>query len=220
MKDLLEWTGTERVKAEALASVHDSQFPCHGKNSTLASRIRQLRRRRTHKRNKARSVDNTTLGLLVPTHTQHSMLTAKPHALNINTLRQIPDLLGCIDGIGIVGVHDARIVEDHVHAAPAILGLDHGLHVGFFGDVAADGFEAVCIGNYFLHFGEGFGEGGLGDVGHEDVGAFAGKEDGGFKADATGDLLASHCRVECRCVLPSGTGDDSILSLETTHGDD
>lgn len=40
------------------------------------------------------------------------------------------------------------------------------------------------VGYDFADFGYGFGEGGGGDVGHEDAGAFAGEEDAGFETDA------------------------------------
>ena len=45
-------------------------------------------------------------------------------------------------------------------------------------------------------FGEGAGEGVGGDVEHEDVGAFAGEEDGGFEADAAGELYLAGVMVE------------------------
>ena len=57
---------------------------------------------------------------------------------------------------------------------------DHGRDVGFSGDIAFDGFEAGWVGKNLVHFCVSFGEGGFGDVGHEDRGALAGEKHGGF----------------------------------------
>ena len=119
-------------------------------------------------------------------HTKHSMLTPKPHPLHINIVRQIPDLLGGVDGVGVVAMHDARVVEHDVHASPRVDVGDHGFDIGFLGDVGLVGFEAGRVVDYGADFFEGGVEGWGGDVGHEDCGAFAGEEDGGFEADAAG----------------------------------
>ena len=60
---------------------------------------------------------------------------------------------------------------------------DHSFDIRFFGDVTFNGLEAGWVGEDFVNSGMGFCEGGLGDVGHEDRGTFAGKEDSCFKAD-------------------------------------
>lgn len=65
------------------------------------------------------------------------MLTPIPHALDIDTLGQIPDLLRRVHGVCIVSVHDAGVVEHDVNAAPGVEMLDDGFDVGFFGDVAS-----------------------------------------------------------------------------------
>lgn len=70
---------------------------------------------------------------------------------------------------------------------------DCALDVGFAGDVAGEGFEFLGGvvgdgegGEDGVDAGEGGGEEGVGEVGHEDGGAFAEKEDGCFEADAAG----------------------------------
>lgn len=139
----------------------------------------------THQGHKASRVDHTASLLLVATHAQDSVLAAKPHALNIDTLSQIPNLLGGIDRIRIIGMHDTGIVEDHIHTTPAVLGLDHGLHIGLLRHVAAEGLQTAGGGDDLLDLGQSLGQGWLGDIGEEDVGTLAGKEDGGFEANAT-----------------------------------
>ena len=44
------------------------------------------------------------------------------------------------------------------------------------------------LGEDLIYLGDGVVEGGFGDVGHEDGGAFAGEEDGCFEADTTGRI--------------------------------
>lgn len=163
----------------------NSQLPSQGENSTFAGCVGQLRRCASHQGNHTRRVDNATPGLLVTTQTQHGMLAAKPDTLDVNVLCQIPDLLWCIDRIGVVSVHDPRVVEHHVRSTPAILGLDHGLHFRFLGDIALDCFDSGRVGDDFLDFSQGFLESGSGDIGHQDVGTFASEEDTGFETDAT-----------------------------------
>jgi hypothetical protein len=60
------------------------------------------------------------------------------------------------------------------------------LHVGFLGDITADGLETTSGGNEFLDAGNGLGQSWLRDISEKDVGALLGKEDGGFEADAAG----------------------------------
>lgn len=77
------------------------------------------------------------------------------------------------------------------------------------------------MGNNLLHFGDGFGKGWLGDVGQQNIGTFTGEEDGGFETDTTESQSAEPLlsRISEKH-SPSGTSDDSILALETTHGAD
>lgn len=145
--------------------MYNSQFASQRQNSTLASSVRKLRSRGTEESNKRSGVDDATLGLLVAAHAENSVLAAEPNTLDVNALSQIPDLLGGIDSIGVIGMHDACIVKDNVNTTPAILGLDHGLHVSLLGDIAADCLETTGVRNELLNSGEGFGEGGLGDIG-------------------------------------------------------
>lgn len=170
--------------------MHDRQLTGHGQHGTLARRVRQLGRRAADERHHAGGVDDAALGLLVAAQAEHGVLAPVPHALDVDVVRQVPDLLGRVERVRVVRVHDARVVEDDVRAAPAVLGLDHGLDVGLFGDVAFDGLDAASVGGLLLHLGEGPLEGGLGDVSHQDVGALAGEEDAGLETDSSGGLLA------------------------------
>jgi hypothetical protein len=73
------------------------------------------------------------------------MLAAKPHALDVDRLREIPDLLRRVDSISVVGMHDAGIVEEDIQAAPGVNVLDHSLDVGFFGDIGDFGIELLGV---------------------------------------------------------------------------
>lgn len=118
------------------------------------------------------------------------MLRSIPYTLHIDIVRQIPDLLRRINSVGIVGVHDTGVVEDDVHAAPGVGSGDKSFNLGFLGDVGLVGLDDGAW-DEFLNFGEGFGQGGLGDIGHEHFGAFAGEKDGGFETDATVVIVVS-----------------------------
>ena len=103
----------------------DSQLPRQRQHRSLASRVRQLWRCTPHQSNHTRSVDDASIRLLVPTHTQHRMLASKPDSLDVNAVSEIPDFLGSIDRICVVGVHDSSIVEHDIDAAP---GVEMGYH--------------------------------------------------------------------------------------------
>lgn len=182
---LLERTRAEGVEAETLSGMHNGQLASHGQNSTLAGSVGQLGGGSTHQCDEARRVDHTAGLLLVATHAQHGVLAAEPHTLHVDILGQIPDLLGSVDRVRIIGVHDTGIVEDHIHTTPAILRLDHSLDIGLLGYVAADGLQTAGGGDNFLDLGQGLGQGGFRDISEEDIGTFAGKEDGGFETNAT-----------------------------------
>lgn len=161
------------------------------------------------------------------------MLAPKPNTLHIDILRHVPNLLRGIDSIGIIGVHDSCVVEDHIRSTPGVLGFDHGLDVGFLGDIALDGLNLRRGGDKLPDFGDSFHEGRGRDISHKDVGALAGKKDASFKTDSAAGVsdafawvwfLVFVC-VFCLCVcvweglhLPCGTGDDGILALETASG--
>ena len=101
-------------------------------------------------------------------------------------MRQIPDLLRRINSISILCMHDPRIIEHDIHAAPVVK-MGHSSRDGALGaDIAFDGFDTGVLGKVLVYFGEGLFKSGFGDVGHEDGSAFAGEEDGCFEADTTG----------------------------------
>lgn len=173
--DLLQRSRTQGIEPESLTSMDNSQLARQRKHCTLTSGISQLRRSTTNQGNHTSSVNDATLGLLVTTQTKNRMFATKPNTLDVDILGKIPDLLGGIDGISIIGVHDTRIIEDHVRTAPAVLEFNHGLDFGFLGHVAFDGFDSGCVRDDFLYLGKGLLESGNGDVCHEHVGAFASK---------------------------------------------
>lgn len=187
---ILQQRGVQRRRAQAVESIplpgmHNRQLPRHGQHSTLASGVSQLRCSRPDKRNNRRSVDDRPLGLVVSPQRKDGVLATKPDALDVDVLRQIPDVLGGVDRVVVAGVHDASIVEHDVDAAPGVEGLDGGLDGRLLGDVADGGFDLAGGGDELFDFCLGAGEDFFGYVGHEDVGAFAGEEDGCFEADAT-----------------------------------
>lgn len=88
----------------------------------------------------------------------------------------------------VIAVHDTGVVEHDVHTAPAIETLDHGLHVGFFGDIAFHRVDSADhVRGHFLCFVDCFGQGRFGDIGHQHGSSFAEEEDGRFEADAAGN---------------------------------
>ena len=186
--------------------MHDRQLPSQRQHSTLGRSVRQLRRGTPDQRNNTRRVDDAALALLVSPHAQHRMFTSKPHALDVDVLRQVPNLLGGVDGIGVVRVHDSGIVEDHICAAPGVLGLDHSLDLGFLGDVALDGLNAGRVRNELSDLREGFFESRRGDVCHQDIGAFAGKQDASFESNTAVVLLLAALLVYVGLCVLCGVG--------------
>jgi hypothetical protein len=89
----------ECVEAEALASVNDGELAGHRKNGTLGGCVGELRSGRANKCHHGCSVDDATLGLLVLAERENGVLAAEPHALDVDVLGQVPDLLGCVDGV-------------------------------------------------------------------------------------------------------------------------
>lgn len=120
-KNLLQGGGAQSVEAESLTGMNDSQLPSHCQDRTLARRVRELGSSSANQGDDTSCVDDTATGLLVTTQTEDSVLAAEPDTLHIDVVCEVPDLLGGIDGICVVGVHDSSIVEDHVSASPAIL---------------------------------------------------------------------------------------------------
>lgn len=66
---------------------------------------------------------------------QDGVFTAEPDTFDVDCLSQVPDLLGRVNGVGVVGVHDTGIVEHDVHATPGVEMIDQCGDVGFLGNV-------------------------------------------------------------------------------------
>ena len=110
----------KRVESQTLSRMHNSQFSRKSQNRALRSSVRQLRSSGTDQGYDRRSVDDGALGLLVLAHGEYGVLAAEPDALDVDGLCQVPDLLGCVDGVGVVGVHYTCVVEHDVYAAPGV----------------------------------------------------------------------------------------------------
>lgn len=141
MQDSLQRRGTEGVEAEALARMHDGQLARHGQNGALAGRVRQLRRPAPDQGDDTGRVDDAAVGLSVFAQTQHRVLAAEPDALDVDRVRQVPNLLGGVDGVGVERVHDPRVVEHDVDAAPVVEVRDRGGDGGLGRHVALDRLE-------------------------------------------------------------------------------
>lgn len=87
------------VEAEALASVDDGQLTGHGEDSTLRCCVGKLRSSGANKSDNRSGVDDATLGLLVLAKREDGVLATEPHALDVDVLGHVPDLLGCVDGV-------------------------------------------------------------------------------------------------------------------------
>ena len=120
---------------------------------------------------------------------------------------------------GYLCVHDTGIVEDHIQPSPLIHRLDHGLHLVLFGHIAdlqplphpiSPTLRAALKGTHVSNdlglfrkledLGNGLIELLLVDVGHDNVCAILGEEDGGLQADSAG-----------------GAGDDAVFVQEAGH---
>lgn len=89
----------EGVEAEALACVNNGELAGHGEDCTLGCRVGELRSGGSDESDDRGSVDDAALGLLVLAKREDSVLAAEPHALNVDVLGHVPDLLGCVDGV-------------------------------------------------------------------------------------------------------------------------
>jgi hypothetical protein len=116
--NVLQWRRAQSVESVAISSMHHSQFPRHGQNCALARRVRKLRCGTAYQRYNTCCVNHTRLFLVVFFETQHCVLTPKPHTLDVDCLRQVPDLLGSVDRIVVLSVHDSGIVEKYVQTSP------------------------------------------------------------------------------------------------------
>lgn len=101
---VLQQRGVERcraesVEAEALAGVDDGELAGHGEDGALGGCVGELRSGGSNECNDGRGVDDASLGLLVLAQGEDGVLAAEPHALDVNVLGQVPDLLGGVDGV-------------------------------------------------------------------------------------------------------------------------
>ena len=179
-ENILERRGAQGIEPESLTGVHDGQLAGQRQDSAFASSVGQLGCGAPHQGDHTSRVDDATSGLLVAAHALNGVLASKPHTLDVDVMRHVPYLLGGINGVGIVGVHDSSVVEDHVGAAPAILRFHHRLHVRLLGDVTLDDLHSRDIRNDLLHLRNGLFQGWDGDIGHEDLGSFAREENACF----------------------------------------
>ena len=183
-RSLLQRCRAQRVESEALPGVHHGQFSCQRQNGSLASCVCQLGRGGTDKSDHTGGVDDTRLCLSVLAEAQDCVLAAEPYTLDVDSLCQIPDLLWCVDGVVVVSVHYASVVEDDVQAAPGVDVGDDGLNVRLLGDIALLGLDLdFGVWDYFVHLGESPLKRRLGDVGKEDIGALACEENRSLKTD-------------------------------------
>jgi hypothetical protein len=86
------------------------------------------------------------LGFAVFAQGYDSVLAPEPDTFDVDGLGEVPDLLRGIDGVGIVGVHDACIVEHDVYAAPRVEIVDESFDSSLVGDIADLGMISVIGG--------------------------------------------------------------------------
>lgn len=127
---------TQAVEAISLAGVDHGQFSRHGEDGALGGCVSELRSGSADEGDDGGGVDDGAAGLFVAAQGQNGMLAAEPDTLDVDVLGQIPDGLGGVGSIVVLGVHDAGVVEDDVEAAPGVNRLNHGLNFGLFGHIA------------------------------------------------------------------------------------
>ncbi|KAI6762150.1 hypothetical protein HG531_002703 [Fusarium graminearum] len=89
-KRCVERRRAEVVEAEALSGVNHGELTGESEDSTLGG------------------------------SRKNGVLAAEPHTLDVDVLGEIPDVLGGVDGVVILGVHDTGVVEEDVDAAPRV----------------------------------------------------------------------------------------------------
>jgi len=132
--------------------MNDGQLPRQSEHGALGSRIGELGRGRTDEGDDAGGVDDGTFGLVEAAQGEDGVLAAVPDALDVDVLGEVPDVFGGGDGVGVVGVHYAGVVEHDVDAAPGVEGFYGGLDVGFFGDVDDLGARRGSLAFYTVEF--------------------------------------------------------------------
>lgn len=135
-KRSIQRRGTKCIESESLSGMHNSQLSRHGQDRSFARRVSQLRSSGTDQSDDGGGVNNGAPVLVVVAHGDHGVLAAEPDTFDVDGLGQVPDLLGSVDGVCIIGVHYACVVEHDVYSTPGVQMVDEGFDVGFFGDVA------------------------------------------------------------------------------------
>ena len=134
------------------------------------------------------------------------MLGAEPDALDIDGLREVPDFLGGVDGVCIIGMHYARVIEHNVDTTPRVDVLNKSLNVRLFRDITGlpsislilneRRTRSTCLelnlimrGDDLLELCRRSLETRARYVGHENVGTLFSEEDACFKPD-TSEMIA------------------------------
>jgi hypothetical protein len=181
---ILKRRRAQGVEAVTLASVDHGEFASQRKDGALAGGVGKLGGSRANESDDGGGVDDAALLLAVLAEAEDGELAAEPHALDVDGLRQIPDLLGGVDCVIVVRVHNTSVVEQNVDAAPAVDVLDHGLYVGFLGNICDARIELLGRGDDFLDLGQSLLKCRTGDVGKEDVGTLTSEEDTRLETNA------------------------------------
>lgn len=95
----VEWRGAESIEAKAFTGVYDGEFARHGQHGALAGSVCELWGRGADECDYGGGVDDAAFGLLVLAQGEDGVLAAVPDTLDVDVVREIPDVLGCVDGI-------------------------------------------------------------------------------------------------------------------------
>jgi len=115
------------VESVTLTGVNHGELTGQSENSALAGSIGKLGCSSTDESDDGGGVDDGSLGLLVTAQRENGMLAAEPDALDVDVLGEVPDVLGGVDSVVILSVHDTGVVEKDVDTTPGVERLDHGL---------------------------------------------------------------------------------------------
>ena len=100
--------------------MNNCQLSRHGQNRSFARSVRKLWRGTPDQSHYTCRIDDAALGFFMFSQAQDCMFTAIPDTLDVDIVRQIPNLLWSVNGICIITVHDACIVEDYIDSAPSL----------------------------------------------------------------------------------------------------